>query len=269
VHDFFSNFTPMPKLSVVIITFNEEQVLEATLKAISWADEIVVLDSGSTDSTCQIAEKYGAKVFHAGFKGFGLQKQRATALASHDWVFNIDADEVVSQELQQSIQELIKTEPSHRAYFVKRTLVFLGKKFKYGRESSERYIRLFDRKVCGFDAATVHEQVIFKGKPGELKGFLLHYSYKDLEQYLSKLNSYTSKAAAELYLKGKRKSATLSLIFFPIYFFKHLFISGNVLNGYSGWLWSFLSAGYPILKYAKLKQLIDAQDKSTGKSLRD
>jgi glycosyltransferase involved in cell wall biosynthesis len=251
----------MPNLSVVIITFNEEAVIEATLQSVTWADELVVLDSGSTDRTCEIAGKYGAKIFKANFEGFGLQKQRATAMATHDWILSIDADEVVSLQLGESIKDLMKSEPSNHAYIIKRTLVFLGKQFRYGRESKEQYIRLFNRNTCGFDQVTVHEQVICKHKPGILEGYLLHFSYRDLNQYLDKLNSYTSKAAIDLFKARKRKNVLLAIIGFPVYFFKHYLISGNLLNGYAGLLWSFLSAVYPIVKYAKLKQMTDAQRK--------
>lgn len=231
------------------------QVLKKTLDALSFCNEIVVVDSGSTDGTLELCKAAGARIFQEPFRGFGKQKQLATSYARNHWILSIDADEVVSDELRNSIEQLMKDNPTHEAYTLRRTLVFLGKEFKYGRESRESQVRLFDRRQAGFNDAEVHEKVVYKGRAPILEGVLRHYSYRNLGQYIEKLDKYTGKAALEMYRQGKRRATWVLILSFPFYLFKNLVLQGNWMNGYAGWLWALLSSVYPIIKYSRLMEL--------------
>lgn len=252
------------KISCVIITFNEEENLSDCLKSVSWCDEIIVVDSGSTDKTVEIAEKLGAKVFKKDFAGFGEQKQYAVSLASNDWIFSIDADEVVTEELQGSILNRFLSADLPEGFLVNRRLFFLGKEFKYGRESKELILRLFNKKSGNFNSAKVHESVELKGKVEKLSGLLLHNSYKSKGQYFEKFNDYTSKAADELFKKGKRRNIILTYLLFPLYFFKNYILDRNFLNGSKGFIWAFYSSHYPLIKYSKLRKLYKSQNKKAA-----
>jgi hypothetical protein len=153
------------------------------------------------------------------------------------------------------ISEMNSVGNEYAGYYLKRSLCFLGKRFKYGRESKEYYLRLFNKNHGNFSEDKVHEKVILTGKTKTLKGELLHYSYTSLHQYFEKFNSYTTKAAQTLFEQGKRRSLLLTVIGFPFYFIKNYFINGNILNGMQGFLWALFSSFYPVVKYAKLWML--------------
>ena len=148
----------MPPVSAVLITRNEAGIIRPTLEAVRWCDEIIIVDSGSTDNTLEICTEFGAKCYVREFQGFGPQKQYAVSLASHDWVLCLDADEVLSIALQQDIQTIMKA-PQADGYRLRRTLVFMDTVFKYGRESREYHLRLFNRNKGNFNSAQVHEKV--------------------------------------------------------------------------------------------------------------
>jgi len=251
-----SDTTFQIKISCVIITFNEQENLAKCLQSVKWCDEIIVVDSGSTDNTVKLAESFSAKVFVREFTGYGEQKKYAVSLASNDWIFSIDADEVVSEELQEKILKRFSTPgklPS--GFLIRRRLIFLGKEFKHGKESNELILRLFNKKSGNFNTAKVHEKVELNGETEKLKGLLLHYSYKSLSQYFEKFDDYTSKAAYELFEKRKRRNIILTYILLPVYFFKNYIFNRNILNGSKGLIWSFYSSYYPVIKYSKLRVL--------------
>jgi glycosyltransferase involved in cell wall biosynthesis len=246
----------MNQISCVLITFNEAENIRRCMEALTWCDEIVVVDSGSIDDTLKICEEFNCKIHHKDFNGFGEQKRFAVSLTQNNWVLNIDADEVVSDELHKEIiTELKNDESEYAGYYLPRSLFFLGKRFKYGRESKEYYLRLFNKNHGNFTEDKVHEKVILTGKSKTLKGELFHYSYTSLHQYFEKFNSYTTKAAQALFEQGKRRSLLLTVIGFPFYFIKNYFINGNILNGMQGFLWALFSSFYPVVKYAKLWSL--------------
>ena len=243
----------MKKISCVIITLNEGKNIRRCLEALRWCDEIVVVDSGSTDETLEICKEFNCKIHHKDFTSFGEQKRFAVSLVENDWVLNIDADEVVSETLKDEIfSELNKEVIECVGFFLPRSLYFLGKRFKYGRESKEFYLRLFNKNLGNFSKDKIHEKVIANGKTKKLIGELLHYSYTSLHQYFEKFNSYTTKAAQELFENGKKRSLLLIILGFPVYFLKNYFLKGNFLNGTEGFLWALFSSFYPIVKYAKL-----------------
>lgn len=242
------------KISVVIITKNEEQNIGRTLSRLSWCDDIVVLDDFSADETKKIAQEFGARLFERKFDGFGTQKQYAVSQAKHDWVLNIDADEVLSDALIAELKSL-NTESSFTAYEIPIRHVFMGKEFKFGKESKFPHLRLFNKTFGNFNQAAVHEKVETNGKTGSLKNHILHYSYRDLEHYFRKFNSYTTAGAQMLKNKGKHKGLFLIIVSFPVYFIKHFVFYGNILNGRPGLIWSYLNAWYHTVKYLKLYEL--------------
>ncbi|MBC7426663.1 MAG: glycosyltransferase family 2 protein, partial [Bacteroidia bacterium] len=225
-----------------------------TLARLKWCNEIILVDDFSTDNTVEISESFGCKVFRRNFDGFGTQKQFAVEQASNNWILNIDADEVLSDELIVEVQNTLKN-PQCDGYDIPVTHVFLGKIFKHGRESKYYHLRLFNKISGTFDAALVHEKVILSGNTGKLKGVILHYSYKDLDHYFEKFNRYTSSGAQKLFQKNKKRSLFLIIASFPFYFIKHYFIYRNFMNGTAGFTWSYLNAWYHVIKYLKLKEL--------------
>jgi glycosyltransferase involved in cell wall biosynthesis len=253
------------KVSCVIITFNEEDNLPDLLNSVKWCDEIIVVDSGSTDDTINIAEKFGAKVFTKEFAGYGEQKQFAVSLASNDWILSIDADEIVTEKLKENIfKRFSSSENLPKGFLITRRLKFLGKEFKHGRESKKLILRLFNKNSGNFNSAKVHESIELKGKTEELEGLLIHNSYKTLDQYFEKFNHYTSQAAEELFEKGKWRNTVLTYLLFPFYFFKNYFLNGNLLNGKEGLIWAFFSSCYPVIKYSKLLKLYKVRNKKAA-----
>jgi glycosyltransferase involved in cell wall biosynthesis len=244
----------MQPISAVLITRNEADNLPATLEALQWCAEILIVDSGSTDATCDIAAAYGARVLHRPFQGFGPQKQFAVLQASNDWVLCLDADEVVTPALGQEIRQLT-LQGDINGYLLPRQLVFLNKPFKYGRESREFHLRLFNRRFGNFNDAQVHEKAEVQGRIAKLSGGLLHYSYPDTEVYFRKFNEYTTRAAEGLAQRGKSRHPVLNLLTLPFNFLYRLIVYGNILNGYPGWIWSLYSAFYPVVKYAKVWEM--------------
>jgi glycosyltransferase involved in cell wall biosynthesis len=248
---------PMIAVSAVIITFNEEQDLPRTLAALDWADEILVVDSGSTDATLKIAAATPkCRILHRDFDGYGPQKRHAVEQAAHDWVFSVDADEVVSPELADSIRGLLAAgEPPRAGYEVQRRLCFLGREFRFGRESNAPVLRLFDRRRGAVQDVPVHERVEIEGAAGRLDGTLLHYSYRDLDDYFDKFNKYTTAVAHKMRSRGKTASAWDFAVRLPVAFLTYYFVHGNVLNGFPGLVWSILSAYYRAVRYLKLYEL--------------
>lgn len=253
------------KLSAVIITYNEAHNLRPTLEALRWADEVVVVDSHSTDGTVSIAQEFGAKVILQKFLGFGPQKRFAVEQASHDWVLVVDADEVISpalaaeiQTLQASLPELdseINLSSIVTGYRIPRDFVFLGHTMRFGGERGKSHLRLFNRRAGNYNTASVHEDVVLEGQVRTLKHSMLHHSYHDLSSYWAKFNDYTTRGAEDLYKRGKRVSALYVVFRFPFSLLYLLLVRGLILDGYAGFLWALFSATYPVVKYAKLRDM--------------
>jgi glycosyltransferase involved in cell wall biosynthesis len=247
----------LSKLSVVIIVFNEEKNLRRTLDAISWADEIVVVDSGSTDDSKLICSHYpNCRVIRQPFLGYGPQKRFAVESADYDWILSIDADEVPDREMQEAIKGLMLDGTGDRAgYYLSRRLAFMGREFRYGKESGNRILRLFDRRKANYTAAAVHEKVEATGPTGDVSGTLTHYSYSDLADYFRKFNEYTSLMATQMYDRGEQTSTMAIAMRPPWVFFQYYFLRLNCLNGFAGFVYSLLSAHYKTVKYLKLYEM--------------
>jgi len=246
-------------LSVAIITLNAASQLEDCLKSVRFADEIVVVDSGSTDGTQALAERYGARVIEQAWLGFGPQKQFAVEAAGHDWVLCLDADERVSPELQTAIENALQS-PSNAAFRFARCNRFLGRYLKYGEGYPDWSLRLFDRRQGHWSDDAVHEKVVANGPVGTLKGDLLHDSAESLAAYLTKQNRYTTLAAEMAVAAGKRASFG-RLAFSPVVrFIKFYLIRQGFRDGLPGLIHIAIGCFNSFLKYAKMleKQLSNA-----------
>ncbi len=242
------------QISVIIIAKNEEENLSKSLPNLTWCNEIILIDDFSTDNTAQIASMYGCKIFQRKLDNFGKQKQFAVAQTSNNWVLNLDADEILSDALIDELKSLPKADDIS-GYELPIRNVFLNRIFKYGKESNFYHLRLFNKQKGNFDDAIVHEKIVLSGITQKLKNVVFHHSYKNIEHYITKLNHYSSIGAKKLFALGRKKSLILIILSFPIYFIKHYFFYGNILNGKEGFIWSYLNAWYHTIKYLKLRQM--------------
>jgi len=245
----------MTLISAVIIAHNEEGNIERSIRSVLWCDEVIVIDSFSEDKTVQISTSLGAKVIQNKFDGFGEQKRFGVEQAKNDWILSLDADEEITESLKMEILKEFNSTPKFDAYYLKRTMVFLGRQFKHGKESKEKIVRLFDRNKGSFNTPKVHESVIVDGTTGIFKNTFLHYSYTSVQQYFEKFNNYTTRGAQELKERGKKSSLVKIVLRFPIGFFQNYLLKGNFLNGFEGFIWALFSTFYPIVKYVKLYNL--------------
>jgi glycosyltransferase involved in cell wall biosynthesis len=231
-------------------------LLGRVLGALAWCDEIVVVDSGSSDGTIEIATGAGARVLHHEFAGYGPQKAWAVSQATHDWVLVVDADEIVTPELQREIEErLARDAGGYAGYEVPISLIFLGRLLRHGGEYKMRHLRLYDRRRGNYNQNRVHERVELDGPVGTLTEQMLHDSYGSLDAYFDKFNHYTTAGARDLQARGRTASVATVVLRFPMSFVRQYFIRGHVLNGYPGFVWALFSAMYPVVKYAKLREL--------------
>lgn len=223
----------LPSLSVTVITKNEAHNIEACLRSIAFADEVIVLDSGSTDNTVNIAQSMGADVSsNSDWKGFGVQKNRALALAKSDWVLSIDADERVTPELQAEIFAALET-PVFDVYSFPRLSSYCGQYMHHSGWYPDRVTRLFRRHSGCFSDDLIHEKIMTSSKVGLLQSPLLHESFRDLEAVLDKTNRYSTAGAQSLQNKGKTASVSKALghgmwAFVRTYFFRLGFLDGRL-----------------------------------------
>ena len=244
------------KLSVAMITLNEEKILDKTLAAIKdIADEIVIVDSGSTDKTKSIAQKYNAKFFVESWKGYGPQRNSAIDKCSGEWILNIDADEEISPKLKDRIKKIKEENSDKKVYSINFTSVCFGKKIKHGGWSNSYRIRLFRKEAGRFNDNMVHEEFQTGDKVYTLKEEIYHHSYISLEDYFNKFNRYTTEGAIEYYKKGK-KSNVFQIAINPMFKFLRMYIIRlGFLDGIEGFVLACTSAMYTMVKYYKLKEI--------------
>lgn len=242
------------RISVVLITKNAETSLEKCLDSVGFADEIVLVDSGSTDRTLAIASAYKAKVIHQGWLGFGPQKQLAVRAASHDWVLCLDADEWLSENLVNEIKELLDN-PQAAAYQFPRCNRFMGRFLKHGEGYPDWSLRLFHRAHARWSDDLVHEYVIADGPVHKLCHELMHESGEDIALYLSKQNRYTSLQAEQLLQRGKRVGIAKLILSPLLRFVKFYFFRRGFLDGVPGLVHISIGCFNSYIKYAKLIEL--------------
>jgi glycosyltransferase involved in cell wall biosynthesis len=239
-------------LSVVIITLDAERCLEACLGAVAFADEILLVDSGSTDATLAIAARHGARVLHQEWLGFGRQKQRAVEAARNEWVLSIDADEVVSPHLRASIEaELARPEPRALAFEFARCNRFLGRWLRHGEGYPDWSLRLFRRDAARWSDSPVHERVITTTPVARLAGDLMHDSAETIASYLAKQSRYSDLQAPALVRRGRLRNA-LSMIGSPLVRFVRFYVVRlGFLDGLAGLVHIVIGCMTSAAKYRK------------------
>lgn len=256
----------MIKLSVAIITLNEEKNLERCLRSLTRiADEIVIVDSFSTDRTIAIAEQYSARIIQHAFEGYVKQKNIACEKTSYDWVLSIDADEVISPELEQSILS-VKNDTKYRAYTMSRLTNYSGKWIKHSGWYPDRKIRLFNKSAGQWIGDRIHEkwEAHSKTEPvGKLSGDLMHYSFYCISDHIKKIEKYTEISARTAVERGKSCSILKILVVPKWNFFVNYILRLGFLDGYYGLIVCMFTSYETQIKYAKIRQY--AQLKKQGK----
>jgi glycosyltransferase involved in cell wall biosynthesis len=241
-------------LSVAIIALNAGQQIDACLASVGFADDLLVIDSGSTDDTVAIAQARGARVVHQAWLGFGRQKQFAVTQARHDWVLCLDVDERVTPELARSIADVLRA-PTYKAYRFRRRNRFLGKWLAHGEGYPDWSLRLFHRDFASWSDDEVHETVITTQGKGSLQGDLLHDSAEDMATYLAKQNRYSTLHARMLYAQGIR-GTYLKLFTHPLWrFVKFYLFRAGFLDGGAGFAHVAIGCHNTFTKYLKLIEL--------------
>jgi glycosyltransferase involved in cell wall biosynthesis len=241
-----------PRLSAVLITKNASAHLRECLASLAFADEIVILDSGSSDSTESIAGEFHAEfVVDADWQGFGVQKNRALELATGDWVLSIDADEIVTPELRDDILRTLAA-PAFAVYAMPRLSNFCGRWMRHGGWWPDPVTRLFRRERAKFSADAVHERLVFDGECGRLQSHLLHYSYDDFEQVLEKLDRYSTLGAQQAFARGARASLAQAIARGAWAFVRTYVVKLGFLDGGAGYLLARYNAQTTYYKYVKL-----------------
>lgn len=242
------------KLSAVLITKNAGDDFERCLQSLSFADEIVLLDSGSTDDTLAIAERAGARIFTSQtWPGFGVQRQHAQQYTRGEWVFWVDVDEVVSEELAQSVQAAIKVAPANTVFEVSRLSWFFGRFIRHSGWYPDRIVRLYRRDEFAYNDALVHEKVLCDGAQiTTLNGDLLHYTATDVQDYLSKSVRYAADWAEGRFRRGKKASLFDACGHSAAAFLRKYIFQRGFLDGRHGFLLAVFTAHYVFNKYAAL-----------------
>ncbi len=239
----------MNRISVTIITKNEERNIARCLDSVRWADEIVVVDSGSEDRTKEICRQYNCVLHEATWLGFGKTKKLAVNLASHDWILSIDADEELTPKLINEIKELLKNGPEYQGYRIKRHSFYLGKRVRFCGWNRDYTLRLFNRKSGNFNDKSVHEYVVLNGKISRFKHPMLHYTYPDLSSHQRKIKLYAELSAENMFRAGKKSNLTDARCRAALKFLKMYILQMGFLDGKTGWLLSVNSARGVYWKY--------------------
>jgi glycosyltransferase involved in cell wall biosynthesis len=256
----------MSKLSVITLALNEEHNIGECLESVQWADEIIVVDSGSTDKTVEIAKKYTDKVFTVEWKGYGATKNFALGQSLGDWILWLDADERVPEQLAQEIQHAIREDNAGFSGFsVARRAYFLGKWIRHCGWYPGRVTRLFRKANARFTENNVHEQVVIDGRVGELKNDLLHFTDPNLDHYFYKFNRYTTLAAQDVHAAGRKFSLYDLLVRPPFMFFKMYVMKRGFMDGVQGFILCVVSSAYAFTKYAKVWEIQKSTSTTTLK----
>jgi glycosyltransferase involved in cell wall biosynthesis len=243
------------KVTVTVITRNEASNIAAALESVRWADEIVVVDSESSDDTVAIARQFTDRVFIRPFPGYVAQKNFAAQQASHDWILSLDADERVSPELKSEIQRVLAIEPGPAGYRIPRVTFHFGKWIRSTDWYPDYQLRLYDRRRAEFAGRLVHESVRAQGPVGDLRGELQHYAYRDIAHHLQVMDRYTTLAAQQMYEDGRRATWVDVLITPRLTFFRNYVLRGGFRDGMAGLVISAMNSYYVGLKFAKLWEL--------------
>jgi glycosyltransferase involved in cell wall biosynthesis len=238
-------------LSVCITTFNNQRTLDACLSSVTWAEETVVLDSYSTDRTPEIVAHHGCRFFQHEFMGYGKQKQLALDHAGNRWVLLLDADEVLSPELQEEIKALLKRGPDRDGYELPRQeQVFWRMASTDSRLNG--FLRLFDNTKTAMSDMPVHAAPKVNGTVGRLKGSFYHFGETDIHIKVEKVNSYSTGLVQDRIAKGKSANPLILIFYPPLFFIRSYVFKRNFINGWAGFITSVVGAFYVFMKYAKV-----------------
>lgn len=241
------------KISATIVTLNEEHNVARAIESLRCVDEVVVVDSGSTDRTREVAARLGARVVEEHWRGYAGQKNFAASLATHEWILSIDADEAVAEELEAEILLLKKNGPTFDGYTMPRLAQYLGRWIHHGGWYPDRKVRLYRRTKAEWVGAYVHESVRLNGTAGELHGNLLHFTCDSLSAHMKTLDRYTSLAAQELVARGVRPGLSRIILDPPWTFFRTYIVRRGLLDGLHGFVIAWMAALYTFLKYTKAR----------------
>jgi len=260
----------VPKLSVTVITRNEAADIGGALASVAWADEIVVVDSQSTDETVAIAHRHTNRVVVREWPGYVGQKNHAASIASHDWILSLDADERVTPALAEEIKALMAGAPADVAFRMPRVTWHLGRWIRSTDWDPDHQLRLYDRRAAEWTGRYVHEAVSVRGTTGLLRGELQHYAYRDIADHLETIDRYTGYAARQMQEAGIRAGVLQLAGHPPLAFLRNYLAHGGIRDGVPGFIISAMNAYYVFLKFAKLWELqrTDNDQRSTLKSQR-
>ena len=242
----------MPKLSVTVIMINDAADLAAALESVSWADELVVVDSESTDGTVAVARRFTDRVTVRPWPGYAAQKNYAASLASHDWILSIDADERVTPALAGEIRSTMAGAPAYAAFQMPRVTWHLGRWIRSTDWYPDHQARLYDRRAAQWTGQYVHEQLSTQGSMGRLNGELQHFAYRDIADHLETIDRYTTLAAQQMRDSGRRSGLLQIAGHPPLAFLRNYIARRGFRDGTAGLIISALNAYYVLLKFAKL-----------------
>jgi glycosyltransferase involved in cell wall biosynthesis len=251
-------------VSVTVITLNEAANIEACLASVAWADDVVVIDSGSTDATVDLARARGARVIQRDWPGYSAQKNFAATEARYDWILSVDADERVTPELAGEIQTVISNGPAAAGYRVPRVTFHLGRWIRTTDWYPDPQLRLYDRRRATWPDKRVHESVQAEGDVGRLQSELQHYAYRGISHHFAAMDRYTTLAAEEMHASGRRAGFVELAIHPWAAFVRNYVLKRGILDGLPGLIISAMNAYYVFLKFAKLWEM-----RARGSSARD
>jgi glycosyltransferase involved in cell wall biosynthesis len=242
----------VPKLSVTVITKNEANDIGDALKSVAWADELVVVDSMSTDDTVAVARQFTDRVIVREWPGYVAQKNYAASVASHDWILSLDADERVTPALVDEIKSTLESGPKHGGYRIPRVTWHLGRWIRTTDWYPDDQLRLYDRRTAEWTGRYVHESVAVRGSVGRLRGELQHFAYRDISDHLETIDRYTTYAARQMHEAGQRVAMRHLVGHPPLAFLRNYLARGGFRDGIPGFIISAMNAHYVFLKLAKL-----------------
>ena len=245
----------MPDLSATIITRNEERNIARAIRSLTCADEVIVVDSGSTDDTVAVAKSLGSRAVVHEFEGFAAQKNFATSQARNDWVLSLDADEELDLVAQKAVKKWKAVEPRAAGYRFARCAHYLGKWIRHSGWYPDYKLRLFDRRAGEWRGPYVHESVTVSGSVETLPGEILHYTCDSIEEHQERIEFYTDLAAREMFEQGRRAPAAGRVLLPPWIFLETYLIKGGILDGPQGYLIARMAAHYVARKFEKLRVL--------------
>jgi glycosyltransferase involved in cell wall biosynthesis len=243
------------RLTVTIITLNEAQHIAAAIDSASFADEIVVVDSGSADTTTDIARGKGARVLTRQWTGYVDQKNYAAEQASHDWIFSLDADERIPAALADEIRSVLAGDPPYHGYRIPRVAFHLGRWIRTTDFYPDYQTRLYNRRFAVWQGRYVHESVAVDGPSGQLKNELQHYSFSDLRDQIQRINYYSTLSARQMFESGRRTGPVEILVHPPAAFLRNYILRRGFLDGTAGLTISLMNAWSVGMKFMKLWEL--------------